>query len=415
MGAHENPPGSGIYHGAILVDMDGELVREWPISGIPAKMLRDGHVMGYRAGRDDGTGHLESDALVLLDWDGQEIWRWDQWDVDAHGHPICRGHHDFEREGNPVGYYVPGMDSGIWTGRTLILAHENVDRPDIAPWTLEDDVILEVDQEGNIRWQWQASEHLTEFGFDQSAREALQIVQIRMPEVLGGGADVTDWLHINSISYLGPNRWWEGGDARFRPGNIIASARNANIVWVIDRQSGRIVWKVGPDYSWCHPEWRLGQIVGQHHAHLIPKRLPGAGNILVFDNGGAAGFGLKFLQPTYPNKTRFYSRVIEFDPVTLDVVWEYQRQSPEPGEHYPFFSFYVSSAQRLANGNTLITEGSTGRVFEVTPAGELVWEYISPYHDLAEDVYPPGPLQQENDVYRAYRVPYAYVPAADPD
>src|SRR5690554_8099399 len=67
-----------------------------------------------------------------------------------------------------------------------------------------------------------------------------------------------------------------------------------------------------------------------------------------------------------------------------------------------FYSFFISSAQRLPNGNTLITEGSNGRIFEVTTEHELVWEYISPY-------WGKGPLAL-NLVYRAYRYPYDWVP-----
>ncbi len=409
-GAHENPPGSGIFHGAILIDMEGAIVNEWPITGFPAKMLPDGHVMGYHAMRN-GTGHQETDSLMVLDWYGNEVWQWDQWETDAIGRPICRGHHDFEREGNPVGYYAPGMEPLVGSGKTLILAHNNVERPDIASWTIEDDVILEVNYEGEILWEWHATDHLDEFGFDCDARMALQFVRVGMLKVLGGGADITDWLHTNCISYLGPNRWWDAGDERFDPENIIANSRSANIIWIIDKVTGDIVWKVGPDYSWCRPEWRLGQIIGAHQAHIIPVGLPGEGNILTFDNGGQAGYGKGILGiPTYPNKLRAWSRVLEFDPITLDVVWEYRRIVPHCGETNRLYSYYISGAQRLPNGNTLITEGSLGRILEVTASGELVWEYISPYYDRSYAQFQGTIFQYENDVYRAYRVPYDYVP-----
>ena len=66
-----------------------------------------------------------------------------------------------------------------------------------------------------------------------------------------------------------------------------------------------------------------------------------------------------------------------------------------------FYSPFISGMQRLPNGNTLITEGSDGRVFEVTKDHELVWEFISPYW---------GQKLPMNMVYRAYRVPYEWVP-----
>jgi hypothetical protein len=85
--------------------------------------------------------------------------------------------------------------------------------------------------------------------------------------------------------------------------------------------------------------------------------------------------------------------VLEIDPVKLKLVWSYT--SPT------FFATNISGAQRLLNGNTLITEGPGGRVFEVTNAGAIVWEYIFPIF---------GGDRQANSVYRAYRLPYAWIP-----
>ena len=70
-------------------------------------------------------------------------------------------------------------------------------------------------------------------------------------------------------------------------------------------------------------------------------------------------------------------------------------------ETYKFYSDYVSSAQRLPNGNTLITNGAVGQFQEVTPDNEIVWEYISPWYN---------PNGKFNLVYRCYRAPYDYVP-----
>ena len=66
-------------------------------------------------------------------------------------------------------------------------------------------------------------------------------------------------------------------------------------------------------------------------------------------------------------------KIIEVDPNTSEIVWEYQG---DPS--ISFYSFHISGAERLANGNTLICEGAPGRIFEVTPEQEIVWEYINP-------------------------------------
>ena len=85
----------------------------------------------------------------------------------------------------------------------------------------------------------------------------------------------------------------------------------------------------------------------------------------------------------------------------MKIVWEYNANKSGYRDTFKFFSDYVSSAQRLPNGNTLIDEGAVGRIFEVTPDGEIVWEYISPYW---------GKQMNINMIYRAYRVPYEWVP-----
>jgi hypothetical protein len=186
--------------------------------------------------------------------------------------------------------------------------------------------------------------------------------------------------------------------ACFNPQNIIVSSRNANFIAIISRQTGDIVWRVGPDYSKDTEAGRkLGQIIGLHHAHMIPKGLPGEGDILLLDNGGLAGYGYFGM----PNRFRLYSRVIEFNPVTLDIVWQYSDIRlgwviPRSGEDHRFFSYYIGSAQRLPNGNTLIDEGTNGRVFEVTNTSKIVWEYITPL--------------RVPEIYRAYRIPPEWVP-----
>jgi hypothetical protein len=233
---------------------------------------------------------------------------------------------------------------------------------------------------------------------------------------------------------VGENRWYEEGDLRFHPENIITDARSSNIIFIIARYdhpdgetwlAGDVVWRIGPDYFPGKPELKLGQIIGQHHAHIIPRGLPGEGNMMLFDNQGQAGFGrlLPGLPPTNPNKFGAISRVIEFNPVTLDIVWEYVNvvdcTGPVCAEGTPgtmnrkFFSPFLSSAQRLKNGNTLITEGIKGRVFEVTVEGEVVWEHF-PTSELQYYGNPVGSgiptFVASGSVYRAYRVPESWLP-----
>jgi uncharacterized protein (UPF0248 family) len=123
---------------------------------------------------------------------------------------------------------------------------------------------------------------------------------------------------------------------------------------------------------------------------MIPLGLPGAGNILVFDNGAGTGYPLKKRAPGY-------SRVVEIDPETKQVVWAYDaRQSGQNVRD--FWSDIVSSADRLPNGNTMICQGARGRIFEIDPTGAIVWEYMSPFAEASGS----------HLVYRAYRKEYTW-------
>ncbi|MEC9445310.1 MAG: aryl-sulfate sulfotransferase, partial [Chloroflexota bacterium] len=143
-----------------------------------------------------------------------------------------------------------------------------------------------------------------------------------------------EWSHGNTVSEVSDDR-------------VMFSFRNISTVGMIDKASGEIVWRLG------------GEALAQQHD---PSQLSD-GNVLVYDNGShSAHHALPF------------SRVIEVDPATNQIVWEYF-DTPA----YNFFSPYISGARRLPNGNTLITEGMFGRMFQVAPNGDVVWEYINPH------------------------------------
>ena len=310
-------------HGAMLIDMNGREVHFWKdLQGFPNKLLSNGDVLGSTGERPMAFAFQDQLDVVQVDWDGNIIWKFDHLeevqDGDAPKRWVARQHHDFQREGNPVGYYVPDMESTIDSGKTLVLCHSNRMDENISSAELLSDRIIEVDWEGNILWSWDIADHFDEIGFSDAAKETLR----ERPNV-HKMIKKTDWVHINCASYLGPNHWYDEGDERFNPDNIIFDSRAANFMAIIDHETGELVWKVGPDYSETEALRELGIIIGMHHTHMIPKGLPGAGNILVFDNGGWAGYGA-------PNETsptgvdvakRDYSRVLEFDPITLKIVW----------------------------------------------------------------------------------------------
>jgi hypothetical protein len=382
-----------------LIDLDGNVVHEWKYNAFPGKLLDPaltgghlGHVLVTLTNAEGGGTSIVpgraapavSKTIGELDWDGKVVW---EWGGDKAPGGAAQQHHDWQRLPN---------------GNTLILANLAHPVEGFAQPKVLDDVAYEISPNGEIVWKWIASEHLEEFGFTS---DELKLVR---------NADTPDYLHVNNLSVLGPNHWFDAGDKRFDPENILIDSRNANFTVIIDKKTGKIVWSLGPHYPANELVTRskrqlprpVDQISGQHDAHLIPAGLPGAGNLLVYDNQGEGGYPPAVLAVTGG------SRVLEIDPVKKEIIWEYSGEnSGRPG--WTFQSTFISSARRLPNGNTLIDEGYNGRFFQVTSGGAIVWEYISPY--FAKSVDPiTGEDVQGNQVYRAQPVPYEWVPAGTP-
>ena len=337
--------------GALLIDMNGREVQLWAgLGGFPNKILPGGYVMGTTGTRPGKKAYQDQIDLVQVDWDGNIVWKFDKTELIADGDKdpvyMARQHHDYQREGSTVGYYYPGGEPKTDSGNTLILTHENLYNHDISDKRLIDDKIIEVDWEGNILWSWRASDHFDQLGFDEAAKNAL----FRNPCLQGEAGG--DWMHINSMSVLGENKWYDQGDERFHPDNLIIDARNANILAIISKETGDIVWRVGPDFNENEATKKLGWIIGQHHLHMIPKGLPGEGNLLVFDNGGEGGYGTPNpgALTGVNNARRDYSRVLEFNPITLEIVWQYTPL--EAGnllftDASKFYSSYISAAMEI--------------------------------------------------------------------
>ena len=99
-------------HGATLIDMNGGVVNHWHnLEGFPNKLLSNGDVFGCRGQRNSTYGWQDYKDLVQVDWNGRVRWEFkkNQYIEDPDHAPewMARQHHDYQREGNPVGYYVP--------------------------------------------------------------------------------------------------------------------------------------------------------------------------------------------------------------------------------------------------------------------------------------------------------------------
>ena len=375
----------------VLINMKGQQVKTWPLMGYPALMLPDGSVLGHHEHIEKSTGTPQVGGVVQMTWEGKEIWNSEDWKPEESAVMFTRQHHDIQLTPNPVGYFAPGQKHS-YDGKFLIMSSTEVVAPAVSDKQITDDMIYEYNLGGNeTGFSWKSTEHIDEMGFSAADRE-----EIKKNPNWEAGASAGDWIHLNSMSPLGRNKWYEElGDQRFHPDNIMISSRQAKILAIISKKTGSLVWRVGPDFSSGKPEHELGDLVGQHHAHIIPRGLPGAGNVLLFDNGGMAGYG--------ENRViRTYSRVLEFNPVTLKKVWEYRGADVKGG----IFSLAMGGVQRLPNGNTLVAVSLNGQVLEVNSAGKTIWS-----HKMAADSD-----GSPNYLYRAYRVPPEWLPAGiNPD
>jgi hypothetical protein len=244
----------------------------------------------------------------------------------------------------PAGYTVHNDVQRLANDNTLILCSQRITRPEISPLELIDDLVIEVDRNGAIVWEWFAWQHFAEFELSDAERAGI---------AAKGG----DWAHVNSADLLPPNS--HRLDAFFQ-GNLILSMRFLNRVITADHGRGDVLYVL------------RGVTQGQHDARMIGPGLPGAGNLLMFDNGSGTGYAIP------PMSTRGYSRVLEVDPISGRIVWFYD--ATRTGlNRFRFSSYVMGGAQRLANGNTLICDAVVGRLFEVTPAGLIAWEYLSPF------------------------------------
>ena len=386
-----------------LIDIEGNLVRSWSATMLPgnvAYLLENGHLIraanvvnaSFPSGGRGG-------GVQEFDWDGTLLW-----DFTYSTTQVCQ-HHDIET--------LPNGNHLIlaWEKKTVaqaIAAGRNPAR--LTSGGLWPEHIVEVQPTGAttgaIVWEWHAWDHLVQ-DFDPTKSnygvvfDNPQLVDINFTRSGPGGAGA-DWLHANSIQY------------NAALDQIVLSIHAFNEIWVIDHStttaeaashSGGLYGRGGDLlYRWGNPRvydrgTSLDQkLSGQHDAQWIAPGLPGAGRMLVFNNGTSRGWSSvdEIETPIDTSGNYMLAPGEAYEPDTL--TWTYS--APVPSD---FYAQNISGAHRLANGNTLICDGPEGAFFEVTSEGERVWLYVSP-------VTAEGPVNQgdiipdnANNVFRSYR------------
>jgi hypothetical protein len=317
---------SGHAQKAFLMNMSGRVVHEW---SLPFSRVWDA-TSSIASPHPDDFIYMEKahvfpngDLLALYTAIGDTPWGYGLVKMDKDSNIIWkyfgRTHHDFD------------LDS---QGNIYVLTHEiseadlhgfdELNKPRI------DDFVVKLSPDGQeLRKLW-LIDALTRTPFGRK----LYFVPWNVHASNG------DYLHTNSIQVL---KRAVPGIPQSRRGQVLVSLREISTLALVDLESQKVVWA------------QSGSWVRQHDARFLPN-----GDLMLFDNeGNSSGPGV--------------SRAVEFNLATETLVWSYGTKPNEPLD-----SVERSSLNRLANGNTIVVESMAGRVFEVTPKGDIVWEFVNP-------------------------------------
>jgi hypothetical protein len=436
-----------------LVDLDGTVVHTWETTHRPGgqlMMLENGHLL--RAAHKEGVPRFHgggiSGLIQELDWDGKVVW---QYELSSERSVL---HHDFKRLPNGnllvIAWEARSPEEALAAGR---------DPRHVASVGLWPDVVHEVRPTrpagGDVVWTWRVWDHLVqdrdpskpgygaprehpgridvnagieeepETDEERRQREELE-EQMRQLGYVGGDQPAAapdegkaaapgdapaakresgDWLHTNGIDYLPEHDL------------IVLSTPHLSELWVIDHSTTTAQASTGNGGRWGRGGdllWRWGNALSyglggaadqrlfyQHDPRWLPGATAGELRLLVFNNGGKRPGGEEF--------SAVEELVLPFDPARgflRDEGAPFGPQAPlwSYTDRARFFSAFISGSQRLPNGNTLICEGAKGRVFEVTPEGQVVWDFWNPLGGEAPP-HEQGGRAPPKALFRATRIP----------
>lgn len=362
-----------------LIDMDGNLIHKWEtdlVNGEYAELLPNGNILRGAVVNERRAVYFGGSAGLIqeLSWDNKVVW---ECKLNT---PKGIFHHAFDRmpNGNTLVtvWEQKSWEEAVGQGRDPKTTHwkgvvspaDPERKPVYGIWM---DAVLELDKSGKTVWEWHVWDHI-------GTRPDQFDINFVLPYNLGPLYAGPDWSHFNTVQYLP------------KTDQVLLNSRNFGEFYIIDKKTGKMVYRWGNPGMYGKGRLPGGYVddgdqilFGPHHSQMQEN-----GNITVFDNG------------TF-RPTGNYSRVIEMDPKTDKIVWQFtSREVPRYGN--AFYSPFQCASQKLPNGNFLVTSTNWGHIFEVTQTKQVVWEYINP-------ITPKGPTCTKEDhasafwVHRAYR------------
>ena len=371
-----------------LIDNEGRQVHNWTSPGghrpgMSAYLLEDGSLLRTANIAQTAIGNFSGGGTAgkveRISWEGDLLWSYE------HSSTEYISHHDIEPMPNGnilmIAWESKTEEEGQQAGRNPAIASDAPGGSN-GVWP---DKIVEIQPNGttggDVVWSWHAWDHLVQ-DYDPSkdnygiVAEHPELLDINFVDAAGAQAGKADWMHCNGIDY------------NPQLDQIAISCKNMNEIYIIDHSTtseeaaghtGGTYGKGGDFlYRWGNPEaYDAGfsqdkRLFGQHDVQWIEEGRPGEGSLIVYNNG--------------VNRAGTYSSVDVITPVFLD--GEYQLDADNRflpnstswswNQGADMYSGFVSGAERLPNGNTLIAHGTHGTLYEVTLEGEIVWTYINP-------------------------------------
>ena len=365
-----------------LLNNTGQYVHKWLSTGEPGRssyLLENGHMIRASAMPNVGpsTGGGEGGRIEEYDWAGNLVWGFNYYSA------TYIAHHDFK--------VLPN-------GNVLILASEKksyaeaiaagfnpalLDGSITTQGYMLPDYLVEVkptgSSSGDVVWEWHIWDHMIQ---DFDASKSNYGVVASHPELIDVNGAANNkiqqfWNHANGIDY---NAQLDqimisirGNSELFVIDHATSTAQSASHAGGSHSKGGDILYRWGYAQQYDRGTSAERKLYQQHHTHWIEPGLPGAGNILIYNNGIGRGYSTvdEIVPPVDTAGNYSIASSAAYGPTSA--LWTYTGTPPTS-----FYSAEISGAQRLPNGNTLITEGIKGNLFEVTSAGETVWRYVNP-------------------------------------
>ena len=409
-----------------LLNNAGQYVHQWTSTYNPGRseyLMTNGHLLrtcSLGAQSQLNTGGGEGGRLEERDWQNNLVWCYVQ------NTPTNMTHHDIALL--PNGNVLMIMCEIKTLAEVLAAGFQtnSQTQPSVlaSGGGLLPDAIIEVQPaakdgttNGTIVWQWHVWDHLVQ---NYDATKANYGVPSNHIELIHANAGALQqfWNHFNGIDY------------NPQLDQILISSRNQCEIWVIDHSTttvqaaGHTGGRCGKGgdllYRWGNPAinnltdaTHKEMLWQQHCATWIPSNCPGAGHILIHDNGiGRASPAYTSIDEIVPtvDANGFYTGQSNAYFGPTNYFWQYTNSQATN-----YFSPEISGAQRQPNGDTLITWGTRGILFEVNSNLQSIWQYINPVTTtpLAQGSTIPFdpnsntnfPLQTLNEVFKAHRYP----------